>query len=258
MLRLGSVVEYEFGPNTGAISLIYSHLLKKYDVEIDKDILVNHIGAELQEQIVRHGNQLGINIQWTLPSDFKLLGSHNKNLVFMEIINEALLRLAIESPQIDIIKIKAIRQEILDKGFSFDIVYKSFVNKNRGGQIAHVLIHPELEKFNYYLSIEEDKIERCRVMLYSGKTTAFYIPDLFFYGKWKGIKEFIVSGKRSEIEIHVCLDGCRVTFVNLSGDSAKAPLFELFKSETDEKRSLQDYLYSLNPALSAIIIQSLS
>lgn len=239
MLRLGSIVEYEFGPNTGAISLIYSHLLKKYDVDIDKDILVNHIGTELQEQIVRHGNQLGINIRWTLPGDFRKLDSFNKNLVFMEIINEALLRLASERPQID-------------------IIYKSFVNKLREGQIAHVLIHPELEKFNYYLSIEEDKIEKCRVMIYSGKTTAFYIPDLFSYGKWKGVEEFIVTGKRSEIEIHICLEGCKVTFINMSGDSAKAPLFELFKSETDEKKSLQDYLYSLNPALSAIITQSLN
>jgi len=258
MLRLGSIVEYEFGPNTGAISLIYSHLLKKYDVDIDKDILVNHIGTELQEQIVRHGNQLGINIRWTLPGDFRKLDSSNKNLVFMEIINEALLRLASERPQIDIIKIKAILQEILDKKFSFDIIYKSFVNKLREGQIAHVLVHPELEKFNYYLSIEEDKIEKCRVMIYSGKTTAFYIPDLFSYGKWKGVEEFIVTGKRSEIEIHIYLEGCKVTFINMSGDSAKAPLFELFKSETDEKKSLQDYLYSLNPALSAIITQSLN
>jgi len=139
MLRLGSIVEYEFGPNTGAISLIYSHLLKKYDVDIDKDILVNHIGTELQEQIVRHGNQLGINIRWTLPGDFRKLDSFNKNLVFMEIINEALLRLASERPQID-------------------IIYKSFVNKLREGQIAHVLIHPELEKLIIIFQLKKTKL----------------------------------------------------------------------------------------------------
>lgn len=95
-------------------------------------------------------------------------------------------------------------------------------------------------------------------MTYSGKTMMFYAPNLFYHGKWKGTEKVVVSGKRSEIEILVHLDGCKVSFVNLSGYNAKAPEFELFKSEADEQKSLQDYLYSLNSAIAAVITQSLN
>lgn len=257
MLRLGSVVEYGFGPNTGAISLIYSHLLEKYDVGLHQNVLVNHIGNDLQELIIRQSKQqIGINIRYQLPDNFNALEANKKNIVFTEIVHEALVRLAKDKSQIDITKLAAIRQEVLDKNFSFDILYKSYLNKQCEALAAKVIIHPELSRFNFFVSIEDGGIEKCRLLVYTGKTTDFYIADLFFYGKWKSANEFILSGKRSEIAIHIIIDECRSIFVNTSEDNTKAPLFELFKSDADKEKTLKEYIASLNPAIAAIITQS--
>jgi hypothetical protein len=257
MLRLGSVVEYGFGPNTGAISLIYSHLLEKYNVGLHENVLVNHIGNDLQELIIKQSKQqIGINIRYQLPNNFNDLEDNKKNIFFTEIIHEALVRLAKDKSQIDITKLAAIRQEVLDKKFSFDILYKTYLNKKHEALLAKVIIHPELSRFNFLISLEDSGVEKCRLLIYTGKTTDFYIADLFFYGKWKNTNEFILSGKRSEIAIHIISDECKIFFVNTSADNTKAPLFELFKSDADKEKTLKEYIASLNPAIAAIITQS--
>lgn len=256
MIRLGSVVEYGFGPNTGAISFIYSHLLEEYNVGLHENILINHVGNDLQELIIKQNKQTSINIRYQLPSNFNELDTNKKNFLFAEIIHEALVRLAKNKPKIDIAKLEAIRKEIIDKNFSFDFVYKSHQNKQYKSLVAKVIISPELSRFNFFVSLEDNGIEKCRLLIYIGKTTDFYISDLFFYGKWKNANEFVVTGKRSEIAIHTYIDKCKIKFVNASGDDAKAPLFELFKSDADKEKALKDYIASLNPAIAAVITQS--
>jgi len=253
LLRLGSVIEYGFGPNTGAISFIYSQLLEEYNVGLHENVLINHIGNDLQELIIKQGKQIGINIRYRLPNNFNELDADKKNSVFTDIIHAALVRLAKDKPQINIAKLEAIRQKVLDKKFSFYFLYKTHPNKQYENLVAKVIINPELNKFNFFVSLEDRGIEKCRLLVYVGKPTDFYISDLFFHGKWKGRSEFVLNGKRSEIVIHIFLDECKIKFVNTSGDDAKAPLFELFKSDADKEKTLKDYIASLNPAIAAVI-----
>jgi len=94
--------------------------------------------------------------------------------------------------------------------------------------------------------------------IFRGKPTDYYIADFFSIGKWKGQDEFILKGKKSEIEFHVQLSTCNLKFVNNTESKDKAPLFELMKADADKDKTLKDYIESLNPAIAAMLTNSLN
>jgi hypothetical protein len=259
MLRLGSVVEFGFGPNTGGISLMYSYLLDKYNVGFAYNILVNHVGDDLEEQAIRmQKKQVGINVRHILPSGFSDLDPKEKNSIFSEIIYEALIRLAKNDHLVDLEKLKSVKREIIECDYCVIVPYKKYLSAKNSKLSASIFIQPSVSQFDFFLSVEEAEKELCKKLIYSGLTTNFYFDDLFFNGRWKNKDHFIVSGKRSEIEIHLLIDNCELQYVNKNKDMSKAPVFELFKAEANKKDALRDYLHSLNPGIAAIIMQSLN
>jgi len=47
-------------------------------------------------------------------------------------------------------------------------------------------------------------------------------------------------------------------FVNNTESKDKAPLFELMKADADKDKTLKDYIESLNPAIAAMLTNSLN
>ncbi|WP_298731702.1 hypothetical protein [uncultured Chitinophaga sp.] len=258
MIRLGSVVEREISANTEALTFIYSHLLKSTGVTSNKYIHVNHIGNDLEEAILYYGKEVFINIKYPLPENFHSKSDIEKQEVFLDILQAALCRLANEDKRITTEKLEAVKKQILQQQFAFEIVHRTYVNKKRQDLVAKVIVVPQPYNFDFYILIEDGDVQKCKLAIYRGKPTDYYIDDLFSTGKWKGEDEFILKGKKSEIEFHLQLSTCNLKFVNVTDNKDKAPLFELMKSSADKNKTLKDYIESLNPAIAAMLTNTLN
>jgi len=204
------------------------------------------------------GNKIHVNIRYPAYMDFESKSVDEKNKIRLDVVHAALLRVADYDKKLDIDQLEAIRRKVLDNNFSFEFVYKSYVNKKNESLIAKIIVHPEMESFKYYAIIEENGKIRCRVDIYNGRTGVFFGEDFFSQGKWKGTNEFIIWGKRKEVEIHVLVDECRADFVNLT-QYANPPYFTMMRadiSEENREKSHQDWQHSLPPAVAAVIRQA--
>ena len=145
-----------------------------------------------------------------------------------------------------------------DNNFSFEFICKSYVHKKNKNLVAKVVVHPEMDRFNYYAIIEEKGKVKCRVHIYNGRTGVFFGEEFFFYGKWRGENELIIWGKGKEVEIHILVDECRADFVNLTRYT-NPPYFTVMRadvSDEDRERAQQDWQHSLPPAVAAVIRQA--
>lgn len=173
----------------------------------------------------------------------------------INIIHSALLRLATGYKKLDVDKLEAIRNKILENNFSFDIPYKSFINPKHNNLVAKIIIQPQENTFAFYVTIEEDGKEKCKVFLYNGKTTDYYITALFSYGKWHGTNKVAISGKYKEVEMHVDVNTCSVDTTNFSKYD-KPPFFEMMKSnlsEEDKQLARNNWFDSLPPGIADFI-----
>jgi hypothetical protein len=257
ILRLISVVEHGVGgPETGAINLIYSFLLRKYKLDFYSYIRINQIGEDLQEFVMKEGGKkIHINIRYPASEDYELKTVTERDLIRLDIIHKALLRLSANDSRIQVEKLENIKNEILQNEFLFDIQYKEWKYKKDEKLSAKIIIRAYEDRFDFFVLIEEDKKEKYRLLIYQGKTTDFYIDALFFYGKWKNINEFMITGKNKEVEIHIYIQESKMQYVNLTGYE-KAPFFEMMKAnitKQDASHAYEDWLHSLPPAHAAII-----
>ncbi|OQP48011.1 hypothetical protein A4H97_29680 [Niastella yeongjuensis] len=81
-----STAEGDFGSEQ-ALGLIYSILLQEYKCDYYPHILVNHIGEDLEEQIIKIGRDVTINIRY-LTENFINRSSAEKNEIRLDITNE--------------------------------------------------------------------------------------------------------------------------------------------------------------------------
>lgn len=254
LLNINSVLDNGIGGRqTGRFSLIYTYLLQQFGLDFYRHILINQIGVDLKEFVLIHQKK-DVYINICYPNHPDLIAKHLKdeNSIRLDIIHTALLQLAKEDERMDVTKLEAIRELIIAKEFSFDLVYKSILNKKNNEFVARIIIHPEEASFSFYVLLEQAGKERCKLLIYQGNPNDVYIDDLFYYGKWKGANEFIIKGKRSEIEFHIYVDKCEVELVNISANKNAAPIFNLFKA-TPPPGALQDFIQSLPPAIAAVL-----
>lgn len=259
--RLNSVVLHGVGsgPESGAIDLIYAFMLTDYEQDFYRYIGINQVGGDLKEFVMKEpGNKIYVNIRYPVYEDFETKSVDEKNLIRLDVIHTALLQIADYDKKFDINKLEKIKQKILDTNFSFDFVCKVYKYKKNEKLIANIIVHPEMDKFNYYCLVEENGQVKCKIKIYCGGTDIFYYHDLFSDVKWKSENEIIITGKVKEVEIKITIDKCEIAFTNLTNYD-KAPYFEMMRADTSESerhKAHQDWLHSLPPATSATIRQS--
>lgn len=255
IVNLGSVVKNGVGPKNGAINLIYSYLLQEYGLDVYKKIKINQIGDDLKEFILRENKSIDINIRYTADENYDKKTVPEKNIIRLNIIHAALLRLAHGYKKLQVDKLEAIRNKILENNFLFEIPFKTFVNPDYKNLVAKIIIQPLEETFTFYVLIEKDGEEKCKLLLYNGIPTDYYITDFFSYGKWQGGNKVVVSGKYKEVEMHVDIEKCCVNIANLS-KYEKPPFFEMMKSDTselDHDKARKNWLNSLPPGTADFI-----
>jgi hypothetical protein len=256
-LRLNSVVLHGVGsgPESGAIDLIYAFMLTEYGQDVYRYIGINQIGDDLKEFVMKEpGNKIYVNIRYPVYEDFETKSVEEKNLIRLDVMHTALLQIAAYDNKLNTNKLETIKRKILDADFSFDFVCKEYKYKKNDKLKAKIIIHPEIDKFNYYCLVEENGQVKCKVKIYCGGTDTLYYRDLFSDVKWKSENEIFITGKAKEVEIKITIDTCE----NLTNYD-KAPYFEMMRADTsepDRHKAHQDWLHSLPPAMAAVIRQS--
>lgn len=259
-LRLNSVVPHGVGSGSEslALDLIYEFLLHEFGQDIYRYISINQIGSELNEFVMKEpGNKIHVNIRYPAYEDFEMRSGDEKNMIRLDVVHAALVRVAEYDKKLDVGQLEAIRKKIIANNFSFDFVCRTYVNKQSSNLIAMIIVNPTMDRFEYYVQVEEDKKLKCKLHIYRGRP-GVHFAEFFFYGKWKGKNELIIWGKKKEVEIHVLVDECRADFVNLTLYN-NPPYFTVMRadiSEEDREKSYQDWQHSLPPAVAAVIRQA--
>lgn len=260
-LRLNSLVLHGVGsgPESGAIDLIYGFLLTEFEQDTYKYITINQIGSDLKEFVMKEaGNKIHINIRYPTHKDFDTKSITEKNLIRLDVIHTALLRVANQYGKLEIQKLEGIKEKIISNNFSFDFVCKVYNYKKSQNLLTKIIVHPEIDKFNYYCLIEENEEVKCKVRIYRGLTNLYYYQDLFSDVKWKSEDEIVITGKAKQVEISVLINECTAAFKNLT-QYEKAPYFEMMRGDiTKSEREIAhlNWLHSLPPAHAALLRES--
>jgi hypothetical protein len=257
IIRLGSVVKYGVGGHEASqLDIIYTWLLQEFEQDVYSHIGINQIGDDLDELIMKQpGNKIYINIRYPVQEDFDSKNAMEKNTIRLAVMHEALLRIAAHDGKLDVSKLEAIRDRVLIRHFSFDLVYKKVENKKSPGLTGNIIVHPQPDYFLISISIEEQGQVICSFPVFKGGPTYYYLDDLFFYLKWKEKDELIVYGKKKEVALHILVAEGKVDFVNLT-TFEKPPFWEIMRAdlpELDGKKAYENWLYSLPPAVASVV-----
>src|SRR5688572_24826744 len=193
-------------------------------------IFISQIGDDLNEAITKNGREIYINVRYPAPIDFELKSDHEKNLIRLDVMHAGMLRLALKEKKLDPQILETIRNKILENDFCFEFEYNRYIHKKNKDLIAKLIVHPKNNSFQYYIQIEKNGQTKCKQLIYNGFTNLFYVDDLFKKGKWKNDNNFILTGTKGEVEIHITIDQCKVEFVNLTAYE-KPPRFQLFRTD---------------------------
>ena len=243
--------------SSGGINLIYTFLLQEYNIDFYRYITIHHLSDDIGQEFIMkdRAGSLDISIRFPVDGQDPALDTlRGRNLVRLEMIHIALMRWADDDPRVDKDKLESMRRLIIERDFAFDILYKSFSSKVDDRLSASVVIKPGENFYDIYVVIEKDGVEICKSLIYCGRTSN-YLDGFFSSGKWKKSKEFILFGKRREVEIHLSIDECRVSYVNLTR-YPNPPFFTGMRADISEEQrraAIKDFEHSLPPAIAGAI-----
>lgn len=256
MFRITCYLEKAFNENAAFIAYIYSELFKQEGL-----IYYDYITIELSNNEAEEYRILGINTKklfvfkkFDVQSYYRLVNEDEKKKFLLNLFSEVTREIAKRDDRIPIQQLELINKTVLEKDFLFDFVYHRIPHKKIDVTVSFV-VKPLLNLFEFSLQVFEGVKQKCSILIYKGKPSDYYIDDLFATGKWKGHSEFVLKGRRSEVEFHLDINSCKVVLVNTAPNKNQAPIFNMFRSDAGEKE-LQDYISSLNPAIASMITQS--
>ena len=260
ILRLNSNVTNGIGssPECAALDMIYTFLLTEHNLNVYNYINIIQIGSEQDELIRKEGNNVHICIRFPTVEGFDDKPIEERNIMRLELIHAALLRLDAWENKLDQSKLQSIKDLILHNNFCFELTYKTFPSVINPGLIGKVLINPQIDRFNFYVQVEDTNRIICKKLVYSSIPIDTFLDYFFSRGKWRGMTKLTISGKIKELEIQVDVDTCEITVVNLSRYS-NPPTFQVFKyglTKEEGDKAYADWLHSLDPSVAGVISRS--
>ncbi|MFX1704513.1 hypothetical protein PV783_11195 [Chitinophaga sp. CC14] len=255
MLRLVSLTEEAINLCAEGISLVYGGMLKKHGLTFYSHIQIVHTSEKDQDLVIGERKDFHVRISYDPGVDFVLKDDHTRQIIMINIIHEALLKLARQKHHLDIEVLNLIKTELIKSPLEFRVKYKMFTHPKDKTLLINVIIHPLLRHFNIYLELEKSEEIVANLLIYKGVNVPDYFTDFFSKGKWAK-KEFVLSGKATDMEIHLSLEDYSLKYVSTSGIEGKAPKFELMKADADKRTALEEYLHTLNPAIVAVLMGS--
>lgn len=256
LLRLGSVVPNGAGgPEAGAINLTYSLLLQGFGIDFYNHIAINQVGDDLDEIVQMSGKSVYINIRYPAPPDFSILSESAQNVIRLNIIHGALMRLSEDGGKIDLETLDHIKARILAHNFNLELVYRVFVNKADERQVCKIIVVPGKSSFLFFASMHVRSEAKCVVPLFTGLPTPVYFDQFFSRCKWKADGTVLIHGSSKESAFLIDSKNCKVNLLNLSNYDAP-PSLEMMRGHVDDARkraTYKDWLHSLPPSLAALL-----
>lgn len=191
----------------GALCLMYMSLLHEYGQDHYKQI---SIYEGMTESVVRTGKHVCVKLKY--DSERRDV---EKNRIRLEIIHAALLRVAVFENKLDLQVLDRIRQRILESEFMLEIVYRK--ERRKDGTVAKIVVHPEMEWFDYYVVVEERGVESFKLWIHSGEPDVEEMAALFATMEWKNNNELVIIRQSLEAEIRVFVKERRAAYKELMG-----------------------------------------
>lgn len=217
--RLVSTIENGInGAECYALDLIYICLLREFGQNSYRRITINQSGKNVSEAIFKDpGNKIHCNIRYPAIPDFFEKSSMERNLIRLDCVHIALVRIAVYDKKLEIDKLEAIKNKILKNNFSFEFLCKAFPHRKNTALVAKVLVNPQIDKFIYYLQIEENNLVKCKVEIIQGLTVNYFGEELFDTCKWINNNELVIYSKKAhEVDIYFAIDTCTIEIKNLT------------------------------------------
>lgn len=243
IVRLGSIVPNGAGGSgAAAINYIYSMLLQQHDMYCYSIIHINQIGygGDPREAIMKEGRKIYINIQHPVQEGFDGFPEAEQNLARLEIIHEALLRIAEQDKKLNKDKLINIREQILSNNFNFHFIYKTITHKKNPQLKGSIVVNPHLDIFKIFLIVNEGQTEISRTEIFQGNPSTLMLPPLFSSMKWKDFHEIIITDNRRQNQFQVNTLEHTVTQRNLSMFNVP-PYIQIFSSHATESERQEGY-----------------
>ncbi len=232
------------------LEVIYRCLLHEFKQDVYSRIVINQIGDDLEEFVLKKGKGIHCNIWFPSRSSFPEWNDFEKNIELLDKIHCGLLAIAKYDNKLDENALNAIRKKIIDNKFSFEFVYKTFVKSKKSSLSVKLAVRPLINNFIYYCIIEEDNIVKSKIQIYNGLPCVYFGEFLFYYGKWQARNELVLTGIIKEVEIHVNVDDCQVEIINRTPYSNPpfftAMRFDISEEEREKAGIDVEHLYSLS------------
>lgn len=241
----------------GLLDLLYSYLLWKNGLDYYRFIKVNQIHQDqgIEEFVEIEEGIVHINIIFNTDSNFEALNDVNKNRIRLDIVHAGLLRLAEEDPKFFKATLERIKNEILERNFNFELEGEIKESPFDNGTICKFLINPQTKYFDYFFLVLKEGKDLCKVNIYRGKPTTFYLDSFFSTVIWNNKDLITIEGREKQMKMTLNVVKCDLNFQNLT-EYAVPPLWEMMKAEISEqenKNAYENWLHSLPPAYSAIV-----
>lgn len=251
MFRVICYSEKRLNEDIGFLSYIYSELFKQQGINFYDVITIELSNDEEEEYRVFGTNtkRLFVFKKFNADTYYGINDDAEKKMFLLSIFKQTTREIARRDNRINILQLDSIEKLILDYDFEFAFVRHSVFNKQRNRSVS-LIVKPLISYFEFYLEASQGTETGCDVLIYRGKPSDYYLDDLFFSGKWKAQNEYVLKGRRSEVEFHFFVDSCVVDLINVSANQADTPIFNMFKFGAGEGE-LRAYIDSLNPDLAS-------
>ncbi|BAV07760.1 hypothetical protein SAMN05421788_103110 [Filimonas lacunae] len=208
-LRLNSLVDNSIGiPYSYYVGYIYTYYLQKLQLEYYSFIVINHIDDDLNEGLFLDTGikgEIGMNVRMPFQKPFDSLEEVERSIFRLNVIHEAMLKLANNDSRFSVEVLEQIKSEILRANFIVDIPYWVSSNKKKKEIIGAVIVNPKEREYTFYFVIAENGIEKQRTYLQSMEVNDFYIDTIHFDGAWQKNGSFFLVNTRTGQEFNLGL-----------------------------------------------------
>lgn len=223
------------GGESEALALIYEHLLQHH-----KQNQYSHIGiiqvATIEEEVIfRSAKAIHVNIFYPTDKNFEQNSIKEKNLVRLNIVHEALLRISNFENKLDKGTLSIIKEDIIKKKFIYKLKIRSYIKKTSSGIYeAEISVVPKMYGFQISFSFKINGVELWRAPFYRSINTAYFFHQFFFKAKWRSDLHLVIYNKFDEFEIHFLVEKKEI-WLNYKEKINMLSTYNIFAADTQKK-----------------------
>lgn len=256
MFRISCPNEKKITESFGFLACIYNFLYALHNINFYEFITIElSVGEKEKFRLAYLNNRRPFIFVNFSPQDFYAIDDAvSKKIFLLNTLHEILINLSETDHHIPSSTLTSFKETILKRNFNFAIALLQVANPKMPNSTGELYVVPDLCFFNFFVKLQTPD-KQLISLIYSGLPSEYYINDLFYSGRWKGLKEFVIKGKRSEMQFHIYLESGKTELENIT-KSDSSPVFNMFKANAGSKE-LSDYVNAQPEQIKLLINNSL-